>query len=337
MEIKHKQSLLHYNTFGIDVNAKYFASVSTLDQFRELISEFKNERKLVLGGGSNILFLNDFDGLVIKNSLEGITVEKEDVYHVWLRVAAGEVWHSFVRYCVDRNLAGLENLSLIPGLTGAAPMQNIGAYGADISETCEEVEAINIDTGDTVKFSNADCSFGYRESVFKNKFKDQFLITAVTFKLSKVFKPRINYGDIRRTLEEMRVNEITIRAVSDAVIQIRSSKLPDPKVIGNAGSFFKNPVVTAATCSRLLEKYPLMPNYPQSKGKVKLAAGWLIEQCGWKGKVVGHTGAHKTQALVLVNYGGATGKEIYDLALEIKKSVLEKFGVEIAPEVNVVG
>lgn len=337
MEIKHHQSLQSFNTFGIDVQAKYFASINAPDQFRQLISEFKKERKLVLGGGSNILFLNDLDGLVIKNSLEGITIEKEDVYHVWLRVAAGEVWHSFVRYCVDRNLAGVENLSLIPGLTGAAPMQNIGAYGADISETCEEVEAMHIDTGDTVKFSNADCRFGYRESVFKNKFKDQFLITAVTFKLSKVFKPRINYGDIRRTLEEMRVNEITIKAVSDAVIRIRSLKLPDPKVIGNAGSFFKNPVVAAATCSKLLKKYPLMPNYPQSNGKVKLAAGWLIEQCGWKGKVVGHTGAHKTQALVLVNYGGATGKEIYDLALEIKRSVQEKFGVEIVPEVNVIG
>ena len=268
--------------------------------------------------------------------MPGIEVIKEDAYATWIKAAAGEPWHPFVLFCVDRNLAGIENLSLIPGQVGAAPMQNIGAYGAEIKDTCEEVEAVHIETGEAVVFKNEDCDFGYRESVFKNKYKDQFVITAVTFRLNKIFKPRISYGDIRHTLEEMRVQEITIKAVSDAVIKIRSAKLPDPKVIGNAGSFFKNPVVSKKQFTALISKYPLMPNYPQRNGEMKIPAGWLIEQCGWKGKVVGHTGAHKSQALVLVNYGGATGEEVYRLALEIQKSVLEKFGIEILMEVNLV-
>ena len=276
------------------------------------------------------------DGLVIKNSLPGIKIIKEDPYHSWIKVAAGEPWHPFVLYCVERNLAGIENLSLIPGLVGAAPMQNIGAYGVEIKDTCEEVEAVNMATGEEEIFNNAACEFGYRESIFKHKLKGQFLITAVTFKLNKIFKPNIHYGDIKRTLEEMRVQEITIKAVSDAVITIRSSKLPDPKVIGNAGSFFKNPVVSRKLFNTLISKNPLMPNYPQKNGEVKIPAGWLIEQCGWKGKVVGNTGAHKSQSLVLVNYGHATGHEIYDLALQIRQSVKEKFDIDITTEVNIV-
>ncbi len=332
------QSLQSYNTFGIDVSAKYFSEIKSTDDFKALITEpgFEKEEKLILGGGSNILFTKNVDGLVIKNSLPGIKIIKEDPYHSWIKVAAGEPWHPFVLYCVERNLAGIENLSLIPGLVGAAPMQNIGAYGVEIKDTCEEVEAVNMATGEEEIFNNAACEFGYRESIFKHKLKGQFLITAVTFKLNKIFKPNIHYGDIKRTLEEMRVQEITIKAVSDAVITIRSSKLPDPKVIGNAGSFFKNPVVSRKLFNTLISKNPLMPNYPQKNGEVKIPAGWLIEQCGWKGKVVGNTGAHKSQSLVLVNYGHATGHEIYDLALQIRQSVKEKFDIDITTEVNIV-
>ncbi len=338
MLVENEKSLQQLNTFGIAANAKYFAEINSLNEFGELIgdSKFKAEKKLVLGGGSNILFTKNFDGLVIKNNFRGIEILKEDAHHAWIKVAAGEVWHSFVLFCVERNLAGMENLSLIPGLTGAAPMQNIGAYGVEVKETCEEVEAYHLITGEKILLRNSDCEFGYRESIFKNKFKDQFLITAVTFKLNKIFKPKINYGDIRKTLEDMRAEDITIKTVSDAVIKIRSSKLPDPKVIGNAGSFFKNPVVPKKKFEELISKNPLMPNYADKNNQVKIPAGWLIEQCGWKGKRIGNTGAHAKQSLVLVNYGGATGEEIISLAKEIQQSVMEKFGVEILAEVNVV-
>ncbi len=338
MIIENDKSLQHHNSFGIKVSAKYFAEIKSLEDFRILIDDpkIKKENKIILGGGSNILFTKDFDGLVIKNSLTGIELIKEDAYNTWVRAASGEIWHPFVLFCVERKLAGIENLSLIPGQVGAAPMQNIGAYGVEVKDTCHTVEAIHLATGESMIFNNEDCEFGYRESIFKHRYKDELLITAVTFKLNKIFKPKINYGDIRLTLEEMRVDEITMKAVSDAVIKIRSSKLPDPKEIGNAGSFFKNPVISKKKFNALIKKYPLMPNFPQQNGMVKVPAGWLIEQCGWKGKVVGQTGVHKAQALVLVNYGGATGNEIYALALKIQESVLEKFGIEIVPEVNVV-
>lgn len=338
IHLEKDKSLKQHNTFGIDVSAREFVEINSETSFLELASAkgFRDRQKLVLGGGSNILFTKNYDGLVIKNSLRGIEVVKEDTYHTWVKAGAGEPWHPFVLYCVERNLSGIENLSLIPGLVGAAPMQNIGAYGVEIKDTIESVEAIQIATGSKETFSNKDCAFGYRESIFKHELKNQFLITAVTLRLNKIFKPRINYGDIKRTLEEMRVREITIKSVSDAVIQIRSTKLPDTKVIGNAGSFFKNPVIPRKHYQKLIAKYPLMPNYPQQEGMVKIPAGWLIEQCGWKGKVVGQTGAHKSQALVLVNYGQATGNEILQLALQIQKSVVEKFDIELLPEVNVV-
>ncbi len=338
MNISENISLLNYNTFHIDVSAKYFAEIKSVEDFQELMNEekFRSENKLMLGGGSNILFTKNFDGLVIKNSLSGIEEVKEDENFVWVKAAAGEVWHQFVLWCIEKNLAGLENLSLIPGQVGAAPMQNIGAYGVEIKELFEELEAVHTVTGEKMIFKNADCEFGYRESVFKNKFKNQFLISSVTFRLNRKPKFNVNYGDIKMTLDEMRVNELTIKAVSDAVIKIRSSKLPDPKVLGNAGSFFKNPVITKEEFDMLIAKFPLAPNYPQKDGTVKVPAGWLIEQSGWKGKVVGHTGSHKSQALVLVNYGGATGDEVYQLALDIQQSVKEKFGVNIQPEVNLV-
>jgi UDP-N-acetylmuramate dehydrogenase len=326
------------NTFRIQVNCRYFTEVHTTDDIREVISleEFKTIDKLILGGGSNILFTKDYNGLVIKNSIPGITIIKEDNEHVYVKASAGVIWHQFVIWCIDNNLAGIENLSLIPGQVGAAPMQNIGAYGVEIKDVFEALEALNIASGEVHSFNLQDCAFGYRESVFKNKFRNQYIILNVTFRLNKKPVFHINYGDIKNTLEQMQINELSIKAVSDAVIKIRSSKLPDPAVLGNAGSFFKNPVISKEQFDALILQYPLMPNYPQSSHEVKIPAGWLIEQCGWKGKVVGNTGSHKTQALVLVNYGHATGPEIYQLALDIQQSVKEKFGILIQPEVNLV-
>ena len=337
MTIQENFNLRTYNTFGISASCKLFTDVKNNEEVQEIItsSYFKNNSNLILGGGSNILFTKDFDGLVIKNSLKGIEVVLDEKDYVLVKVSAGEVWHNFVIWSIEHNYAGIENLSLIPGLVGASPMQNIGAYGAEIKDVCESVEAVELSTGQTFLFSNSDCEFGYRESVFKRKLKNRFLITAVTFKLNKTPRFNINYGDIKNTLAEMNVYELSLKAVSNAVIKIRSSKLPDPNKIGNAGSFFKNPVVKKELVDDLLLRYPLMPNYPQENG-VKVPAGWLIEQCGWKGKVVGNTGAHRSQALVLVNYGNATGNEIYNLALEIKQSVKEKFGIDIEPEVNLV-
>jgi len=337
MTIKENFNLRTYNTFGISASCKLFTDVKNNEEVQEIItsSYFKNNTNLILGGGSNVLFTKDFDGLVIKNSLKGIEVVLDAQDYVLVKVNAGEVWHNFVIWSIEHNYAGIENLSLIPGLVGASPMQNIGAYGAEIKDVCESVEAVELSTGQSFVFSNSDCEFGYRESVFKRKLKDRFLITAVTFKLNKTPRFNINYGDIKNTLSEMNVYELSLKAVSDAVIRIRSAKLPDPKMIGNAGSFFKNPVVKKELVDDLSLRYPLMPNYPQENG-VKVPAGWLIEQCGWKGKVVGNTGSHKSQALVLVNYGNATGNEVYNLALEIKQSVKEKFGIDIEPEVNLV-
>ena len=331
-------SLKSHNTFGIDVRCALFAEISDTEFLGEIIraKEQGAQKKLVLGGGSNILFTKDFDGLVLKNSLQGISIEKQDAEQVWVKVAAGEVWHKFVLFCIENNYGGIENLSLIPGLVGAAPMQNIGAYGVELVSVFERLEAVHLHTGETTAFHKTDCNFGYRESVFKNKYKGEFVITSVTLRLNK--KPVFNttYGAITETLEKMGVKELSIKAISDAVIAIRSSKLPDPKALGNAGSFFKNPEVSQEEFKRIQKEHPKVPHYPAAHGMVKIPAGWLIEQCGWKGKRVGNTGSHKDQALVLVNYGGATGKEIYALALEIKKSVMEKFGIEITPEVNLV-
>lgn len=344
MKIEENKPLDDLNTFGITVGAQYFAEVNSVEEFRELMQTevYKTNKKLILGGGSNILFTDCVYGIVVKNSIKGISVVKETETEVIVSANAGEVWHEFVLWCIERNYAGIENLSLIPGLVGAAPMQNIGAYGVEIKDVFQELEAINIESGETVKFNLNDCEFGYRESVFKNKCKNKFFIDSVTFKLTKlsspkaVYKFKTDYGDIKNTLSEMRAYELSIKAVSDAVIKIRNSKLPNPKELGNAGSFFKNPSISKTQFDELVLKYPVMPSYPQKDGSIKIPAGWLIEQCGWKGKVVGNTGSHKSQALVLVNYGNATGKEIWNLALEIQKSVKEKFGIEIMPEVNVV-
>ena len=339
-------SLKPYNTFGIDATAKFFTEIKSVDDYRAVLDDKKlsGEKKLILGGGSNILLTQNYDGLVIRNCIPGIEVASETDHFVIVKASAGVVWHQLVLWAIERNYGGIENLSLIPGFVGAAPMQNIGAYGVEIKDVFYQLEAVNIQAGEPVTFNVTDCEFGYRESVFKGKLKGQFLITSVSLRLTKLnsahaaaqYRFRTDYGDIKETLSQMRAYDLTIKAVSDAVIKIRSSKLPDPQKIGNAGSFFKNPVVVKEQYEALVAKYPVMPSYPQKDGTIKIPAGWLIEQCGWKGKVVGNTGSHATQALVLVNYGHATGNEIWQLALDIQQSVKEKFNINISPEVNIV-
>lgn len=344
MEIEQNKSLIELNTFGLPVLADYFVEVTSVEEFKMLIQEplYKKNKKLVLGGGSNLLFTGNFHGMVVKNAIKGISITSETDKEVIVKVNAGEVWHQFVLWCIEKNFAGIENLSLIPGLAGAAPMQNIGAYGVEVKDVFFELEAMDMVTGELLQFSLADCEFGYRESVFKSKLKDKYIITSVSLRLiplsssSTHYSFKTDYGDIKNTLAEMQVYELNLKAVSDAVCKIRQAKLPDPKKLGNAGSFFKNPVIDKAKFAALVEKNPIMPSYIQKDGSIKIPAGWLIEQCGWKGKVIGQTGSHISQSLVLVNYGNATGTEIWNLALEIKKSVFEKFGIEITPEVNVV-
>jgi UDP-N-acetylmuramate dehydrogenase len=330
-------SLRQFNTFRIDVKTKFFTEINHLPQLQQLITDpvFKDNNCLILGGGSNILFTRHFDGLIIKNNLRGIDIISEDEEFVFIKAAGGESWHQLVLYCVKRNLGGIENLSLIPGSVGAAPIQNIGAYGVELKDTFEYLEALNFETGNIETFTIQDCKFGYRNSIFKNKLKGKFFITSVFLKLNKHPVLNTSYGAIQQTLDKMNIKELTVKAVSDAVIHIRKSKLPNPNEIGNAGSFFKNPEIEKSDFENLKQSFPEMPGYPSNE-KIKIPAGWLIEQCGWKGKRIGNTGAHKDQALVLVNYGNATGKEIIDLAEEIQKSVKVKFNITIDPEVNII-
>lgn len=325
-----------YNTFGIEVFAKRFVLFDTVEKVLQTIRDglFLGHDFLILGGGSNILFTKNFDGIVIKNEISGITIVEETDAHIFLKSGSGEVWHNVVLHCVGNNWGGIENLSLIPGTVGAAPIQNIGAYGVELKDTLYHVEAINLETGAIRTFSNEECSFGYRNSIFKSELKNKYFITAITLELKKDPELNTSYGAIQQTLEKNNIRELSVKTISDAVIEIRKSKLPDPSVLGNAGSFFKNPEIETSHFEMLKKDFPFMPGYP-SKEKIKVPAGWLIEQCGWKGKRLGNTGAHKDQALVLVNYGGATGQEIYDLAMKIKDSVKEKFSIDITPEVNI--
>ncbi len=336
MQIRDNVSLKPFNTFGIDAMARYFLPITNHQSLITLQSLITNHQSLILGGGSNLLFTRDFDGLVIHNQLKGMELVRTTAEHVWVKVAAGEVWHAFVEYCLEHDFAGVENLALIPGYVGASPMQNIGAYGVEVKEVIEEVEAWHLREGYSRTFSNEECGFGYRESVFKRELKGIFLITSVTFRLNKVPLYHLEYGAIRQELERMGVVEPTIRSVADAVIRIRQSKLPDPRKIGNAGSFFKNPEVPSAQYESLKALYPELPGYPQASGRVKLAAGWLIEKAGWKGVHRGEAGVHDKQALVLVNLGNATGKEIWQLSEEILRSVQQQFGVLLEREVNIV-
>jgi UDP-N-acetylmuramate dehydrogenase len=306
---------------------------------KEILSSdiVKSNPFMILGGGSNLLFTKDYDGVVIRNAIKGIEIVKEENDDIYIKAGGGEKWHDFVLYCVKHNYGGIENLSLIPGTVGAGPIQNIGAYGVELKDVLTEVEAINIKTLEVKKFSNAECKFGYRDSIFKGIDKGRYIILSVTLKLAKhPKKVNVFYGTLSKELEAMGVNNPTIRDVSDAVIKIRSSKLPDPNKIGNAGSFFKNPIITNAQFEKLKAEHPHVVHFPAEAGHTKLAAGWLIEQCGWKGKRFGDAGVHKDQALVLVNYGDATGKEIYDLSTQVIKSVKEKFEIELEREVNMI-
>ncbi len=338
MQITQNQPLRAYNTFHIPAVAKYFIEINSEEEFQQLLEtpEYKTSPRLILGGGSNVLFTRNYNGLVIRNNIPGKQLLNADDQYYYVRVGAGENWHGFVCWCIENNYAGIENLSLIPGCVGAGPMQNIGAYGVEIKDVFHELEALHVETGEKVHFSNKDCSFAYRESVFKRKYKDQFIITSVSFRLNKQAKLNTSYGAIEKELEVMGVKNPGIRAVSEAVIRIRSSKLPDPDVLGNAGSFFKNPEISGTQYTSLKQKHEQMVAYPLENGNVKLAAGWLIEQCGWKGKREGDAGVHVNQALVLVNYGKAAGRDIYDLSQKVLDSVHEKFGVHLEREVNII-
>ena len=342
MTVQENISIKEYNSFGISGYANLFAKFNSLDELSELLEFEKrttnNQQRptLILGGGSNILFTKDFDGLVLKNELHGIKEIKEDEHHVYVQVGAGENWHQFVLHCIKNGWAGVENLSLIPGNVGASPMQNIGAYGAEIKDVFYSLEAFHIKEKKIVNFSLNDCEFGYRESVFKRKFKNEFVITHVTYRLNKIPEYNISYGAIEQELEKMGVKNLSLQSVSQAVINIRSSKLPNPGQIGNAGSFFKNPEVSSSQFAVLSSQFPGIVGYDLPNGNVKLAAGWLIEQTGWKGYRKGDAGCHERQALVLVNYGNAKGSEIYDLSEEILQSVKEKFGVGLEKEVNII-
>lgn len=333
--VAHNVDLKPFNTFGISVKADHFSRFSSVEELRDLLKQLNGQELLILGGGSNVLFTKDFHGTVLRNEIKGFEIIEEDQDHVIVRSGAGEVWHEFVMKCIDHGFAGLENLSLIPGSVGASPMQNIGAYGVEIKDVFHSLEAFHIETGELHTFDGPSCEFGYRESVFKRKLKGQYVIVSVSFRLSKHPQPNTSYGAIESELQKMGVSEPTIRDVSNAVIAIRSSKLPDPKVIGNAGSFFKNPVVEQSLVDSILTNYPDAPNYPAEPGKRKLAAGWLIETAGWKGKTIDHYGVHKLQALVLVNYGGASGDQVYDLSTAIINDIREKFGVTLEREVNI--
>ncbi|MCS4434690.1 UDP-N-acetylmuramate dehydrogenase [Aquiflexum gelatinilyticum] len=335
MNIQENISLLPFNTFGIDKNARFFAIATSTEDVKQLIQKSKemNVPLFILGGGSNILLTKNLEALVIKIEIKGFELIEEDENGVLVKVGAGESWHEFVLYCIQKNWGGVENLSLIPGTVGASPMQNIGAYGIEIKEVFDHLEAINRNTNEVRKFYSEECKFGYRESVFKNDLKEQYVITHVVFRLSKSPVIHAEYGAIRQTLKEKGIESPTIKDISDAVIDIRRSKLPDPAHIGNAGSFFKNPTVPVSIFENIKSEFPNVPGFPNEEG-VKIPAAWLIEQTGWKGKKFENIGVHQFQPLVLVNYGGGEGNDIKELSLRIQESVLNKFNVPLQPEVN---
>ena len=337
LQFEKNVDLLAHNTFGISAIAREFARIDQTEHVQEALEYVRQSKNnhLVLGGGSNILFTQDVDAIVLQNRLFGIELEKEDDMHVFVRVAAGENWHNFVLHCIRNKWAGVENLSLIPGCVGASPMQNIGAYGVEMSNVLNYVEAVNIHTSEKLTFSLNDCELGYRESIFKRKEKGNWFITHVGFKLNKRPVFHIEYGAIADELDKMEIDTLSIKHISQAVIAIRSSKLPDPKVLGNAGSFFKNPTVDLSVLRAIQAHDEKIPFYPVNENTVKIPAGYMIEHTGWKGKRVGNCGVHEKQALVLVNYGGATGKEIFTLSGDIVTNVNNKYGIELEREVNV--
>jgi UDP-N-acetylmuramate dehydrogenase len=336
MQIQENISLKSFNSFGIDAKSKYFAFFKDSDQLDELITQNSQHPILTLGGGSNILFTKNYNGLVLKNEIRGVALLHEDSEYVYVKAGAGENWHLFVLYCIERNWAGVENLSLIPGNVGASPMQNIGAYGVEVDDVFWDLEAYHVKEKKQVTFTRSDCEFAYRDSVFKNKYKDQFVILNVTFQLRKKPRFKTSYGAIEEELGKMGVKDLSIRAISNAVCNIRSSKLPDPAEIGNAGSFFKNPSISKEQYKLLKDKFENIIGYENLNGTVKLAAGWLIEQCGWKGFRRDDAGCHSKQALVLVNYNNAKGIDIYNLSEEILQSVRTKFNILLEREVNII-
>jgi UDP-N-acetylmuramate dehydrogenase len=338
IDIKEGVSLKAYNTFGLEAKARYFVEFNSIEELKYILQSdiAKDNPLFIIGGGSNILLTKDIDALVIKNNIKGISVVNETSETALIEAGSGENWHQFVLKTIEMKCYGLENLSLIPGCVGASPMQNIGAYGTEIKDHFAYLDALNLETLEVERFDNAACSFGYRESVFKRKLKGQYIIVNVVFELSK--KPNVNtsYGAIDTQLKTMQITNPTPKDVSEAVIAIRRSKLPDPAEIGNSGSFFKNPVINISQFETLVAEFPNIAHYKVDDNHIKLAAGWLIDQSGWKGKTINDTyGVHKLQALVLVNYGGATGSEIYDLSTAIIESVKERYGVELEREVNI--
>ncbi|MBZ0328131.1 MAG: UDP-N-acetylmuramate dehydrogenase [Altibacter sp.] len=337
MQIEENKSLKEFNTFGIDCKARYFVEVTTTSDLRKVLSMRPNEPLFILGGGSNMLLTQDINDLVLYLNLKGISKVSEDKDHVTLKVMAGENWHEFVMYCIDHDYGGVENLSLIPGNVGTAPIQNIGAYGVELKDVFESCNAVEIATQVEKEFSKTACQFGYRNSIFKNEAKGKYIITSVTLRLTKQGNHSFStsYGAIQEKLAAAQIETPTIKDISDAVIAIRRSKLPDPKELGNSGSFFKNPIIDAEAFKGFRITYPEAPFYEVSPTEFKIPAGWLIEQAGFKGQRMGDAGVHKNQALVLVNHGGASGNEIWQLALQIQKSVKEKFGIYIEPEVNI--
>ena len=337
MEIQSNFSLKNYNTFGIEAKAKYFVAVHSTDELLTVLQENQDKKKFILGGGSNMLLTQDIDALVIHVDIKGKFVLEETEDHVFLQANAGENWHEFVLYAINRDFGGIENMSLIPGNVGTTPIQNIGAYGTEIKDTFFSCQAINIATFETRHFTKEECKFGYRESIFKNEVKDQYIITSVVFKLTKhAHKINISYGDIAAELTKKDIAVPTLVDVSNAIIAIRQSKLPDPKELGNSGSFFKNPIIAKNDFEKIHLLHPEMPSYSVSETEVKVPAGWLIEKAGFKGKRFGDAGIHKNQALVLVNYGNASGQEILNVSKDIQETVKEIFGIEIEAEVNVI-
>jgi len=337
MIISSDFSLKKYNTFGIDAKASTFVSVTNETELAEILQKHHSEKPFILGGGSNMLLTKDIDRLVIHVNLKGKSILETNDDYALVNAQAGENWHEFVLWSIDQQLGGLENLSLIPGNVGTTPIQNIGAYGVEIKDTFVSCRAMNIATQEIVTFDKAQCQFGYRESIFKNQEKDRFVILSVTFKLTRNHhKINTSYGAIEAELTRHNITHPTIKDVSNAVIAIRQSKLPDPKELGNSGSFFKNPVIPKAAYDKIQSQYPDMPHYTVSETEVKVPAGWLIEQAGFKGKRFGDAGIHQHQALVLVNYGNATGAEILAVSKNIQKTIFEKFGIAIEAEVNII-
>ncbi len=336
LHIKNNISLKPYNTFGIDVQASQYVSVTNLLELNTILTQHDKTPKLILGGGSNILLTQNFNGLVVHINIKGITVVNENKNHVYVKANAGENWHEFVLWCINNNYGGIENLSLIPGHVGTAPIQNIGAYGIELKDVFYSCEAMVLNTQELKTFTKKDCNFGYRNSIFKQEAKGQYIITSVTFKLSKhSHSLHLGYGAIASQLKAMNVTNPTIKDVSNAVIAIRQNKLPNPKLIGNSGSFFKNPVILKTQYNKLLANFSDMPNYAISDTEVKIPAGWLIEKAGFKGKNFGNCGVHKNQALVLINNGNAKGKDILKLSILIQNTIKRLFGICIEAEVNI--